>query len=68
MHFESISEFFAMGGYAGYVWSAYGISALSMLILLWRSLSRSRRLAAEIKNKVAREQRIKAAEKLENTL
>ncbi|WP_330960754.1 heme exporter protein CcmD [Photobacterium sp. 53610] len=68
MHFESIREFFAMGGYAGYVWTAYGISALSLLILLWRSVSQSRHLAAEIKNKIARERRIKAAEKLENTL
>ncbi|MEI8595107.1 MAG: heme exporter protein CcmD [Photobacterium halotolerans] len=68
MHFDSFSDFLAMGGYAGYVWAAYGISALSLLILLWSSISKSRRLAADIKNKIAREQRIKAAENLENTL
>ncbi|KKD01136.1 heme exporter protein CcmD [Photobacterium halotolerans] len=68
MHFDSFSDFLAMGGYASYVWAAYGISALSMLILLWSSIRKSRRLAADIKNKIAREQRIKAAENLENTL
>ncbi|MBD8511887.1 heme exporter protein CcmD [Photobacterium sp. WH77] len=68
MHFDSFSDFLAMGGYAGYVWSAYGISALSLLILLWTSIRKSRRLAADIKNRIAREQRIKAAENLENTL
>ncbi|WP_120510293.1 heme exporter protein CcmD [Photobacterium salinisoli] len=68
MHFDSFSDFLAMGGYASYVWAAYGISALSLLILLWSSIRKSRRLATDIKNKIAREQRIKAAENLENTL
>ncbi|NAX46806.1 heme exporter protein CcmD [Photobacterium halotolerans] len=68
MHFDSFGDFLAMGGYASYVWAAYGISALSLLILLWSSIRKSRRLAADIKNKIAREQRIKAAENLENTL
>ena len=27
-----MSEFFAMGGYAAYVWSAYGITALVLTI------------------------------------
>ncbi len=28
-----MGEFFAMGGYAGFVWSAYGLSALVLLVL-----------------------------------
>lgn len=38
---DAISTFFAMGGYAGFVWSAFGITALVMVGLLvasWRSL------------------------------
>lgn len=38
---ESVSEFFAMGGYAGYIWPAYGLTALvlgGLLIASWRSL------------------------------
>ena len=38
---QSISEFFAMGGYAGYVWSAYGVAALiliGLLVMSWKDL------------------------------
>ncbi len=28
----SASEFFAMGGYALYVWGAYGVTALALLL------------------------------------
>lgn len=68
MYFESLSDFFAMGGYAGYVWSAFGITFGAMLILLWVSVSRGRRLLNEVQAKVDRQARIDAAKKLENTL
>ena len=36
----SVSEFFAMGGYAGYVWGAYGVTfallAIEVILLLKR--------------------------------
>lgn len=54
MHFSSWSEFFHMGGYALYVWLAYGVTlvVLSLLVLaawrrqrlLRRAMSRRRRL------------------------
>lgn len=28
-----MAEFFAMGGYAGYVWTAYGVTAIAMIAL-----------------------------------
>ena len=31
MHWNSVSEFFAMGGYAFYVWGSFGLTALVML-------------------------------------
>lgn len=31
MNWHSASEFFAMGGYGFYVWTAYGVCALCML-------------------------------------
>ncbi|HER27686.1 MAG TPA: heme exporter protein CcmD [Rhodospirillales bacterium] len=31
---ESIIEYFAMGGYAGYVWPAYGVTAVILVIML----------------------------------
>ncbi|WP_391089530.1 heme exporter protein CcmD [Vibrio sp. NH-UV-68] len=68
MYFESLSDFVAMGGYAGYVWSAFGITFGAMLILLWVSVSRGRRLLNEVQAKVDRQARIDAAKNLENTL
>ncbi|CAK4067160.1 heme exporter protein CcmD [Vibrio sp. MarTm2] len=68
MHFESLSDFFAMGGYAGYVWSAFGITFLSMLIILWTSVRRGNALLKEVQSKIDRQARIDAAKNLENTL
>ncbi|MCU8573886.1 heme exporter protein CcmD [Vibrio vulnificus] len=68
MHFESLSEFFAMGGYASYVWGAFGITFLAMLILLISSLRRSDALLKEVKEKIDRQARIDAAKNMENTL
>ena len=68
MHFESLSDFFAMGGYAGYVWTAFGITFGSMLVLLLVSVHRGRALLNEVQAKVDRQARIDAAKNLENTL
>ena len=32
MHWNSFSEFLAMGGYAGYVWGSFGVTALIMAL------------------------------------
>ena len=32
MQWNSVSEFFAMGGYAFYVWGSFGVTAAVMLI------------------------------------
>ena len=34
-----LQEFFKMGGYAGFVWSAYGLTTV-VLLLNWRSARR----------------------------
>ena len=56
----SMGEFFAMGGYAFYVWGAYGVTAAVMAIevllvvrrrrTLWRRLGRITRMAIKVKN------------------
>ncbi len=68
MYFESFSDFFAMGGYASYVWSAFGITFLSMIILLVVSVRRGKQLLTEVQAKVDRQARIDAAKNMENTL
>ena len=35
---ESLSEFFAMGGYAAFVWPAYAVAAGIMTWLAWSSV------------------------------
>jgi heme exporter protein D len=34
-----MSAFFAMGGYAAFVWPAYGISAAALVTMVWQSLA-----------------------------
>ncbi len=68
MYFESFGDFLAMGGYAAYVWGAFGITFLSMLILLISSVSRGKKLLKEVQAKVDRQARIEAAKNMENTL
>ncbi|NAW99623.1 MULTISPECIES: heme exporter protein CcmD [unclassified Vibrio] len=68
MHFDSLSDFLAMGGYSAYVWSAFGITFLSMFILLMLSIKRGKNLLQDVQAKVARQARIDAAKHMENTL
>ncbi len=68
MYFDSFEQFLNMGGYAAYVWSAFGITFISMLVLLLNSLRAGKQLLKDVKNRVERQARIDAAKKMENTL
>jgi heme exporter protein D len=35
---NALADFFAMGGYAGFIWPAYGIAALVLICVLLVSL------------------------------
>ncbi len=43
---EALTEYFAMGGYAAFVWSSYGVAALVLIILSALSLRDLRRKRA----------------------
>lgn len=43
---KSWDEFLTMGGYAAYVWPAYGIGAL---VLLWNAIAPARRLRQQLR-------------------
>jgi heme exporter protein D len=45
MQWGSASEFFAMGGYAFYVWGSYAVAALAMVAEVWSLVSRRRAIA-----------------------
>ena len=68
MYFDSFEQFLHMGGYAAYVWSAFGITLFSMLVLLWTSFRHGKQLLKDVRNRVERQARIDAAKKMENTL
>jgi len=42
MHWTSAGEFLAMGGYALYVWGAYGVTAVLMAAEVWLLIGRRR--------------------------
>ncbi len=68
MHFATWTDFWAMGGYASYVWGGFGITFFSMALLWYLSVSRSKALMKEVINKIKRQERIEAAKHMENTL
>lgn len=59
--FSSLSAFFAMGGYAFYVWLAVICTLISLGGLLLHTLLQRRRLLAEIRQRQSRERRIRSA-------
>lgn len=45
---ENMNQFFDMGGYAAFVWPAYGVAAVVLIGLLVQSLRGLRSRAAEL--------------------
>ncbi|MFT5879606.1 MAG: heme exporter protein D [Moritella sp.] len=68
MHFDSFSAFLAMGGYGFYVWLAVGFSITTLGVLTVSTILKRRTIIQEIQNKHDRIRRMRAAEKMENTL
>ena len=58
MHWNSLDEFLAMGGYALYVWGSFGVCAIAMLLEPW--LLKRRRAA--ICESIRRELRAREAD------
>ena len=50
----SVTEFLDMGGYAAYVWPAYGIVAVALLLNLILPLKRHQRLRLELGHRTVR--------------
>ncbi|MEB5972395.1 heme exporter protein CcmD [Pantoea dispersa] len=59
--FASWSAFFAMGGYAFYVWLAVCFTLTPLIGLVLHTVLFRRRLLAEIRQRQSRERRIRAA-------
>ena len=52
-----MSEFFHMGGYAAYVWSAYGISLAVLIMNIILPIRREKALLHNIRKRLQREER-----------
>ena len=52
MNWKSSADFFAMGGYAFYVWGAYAVSALCLLIDPLLALHRHRQARRDARNRL----------------
>jgi len=48
MNWGSAGEFFAMGGYALYVWGSYGVTALFLLVEVILVMSRKRTITQRL--------------------
>ncbi|WP_439635904.1 heme exporter protein CcmD [Oceanicaulis sp.] len=46
---NALAEFFAMDGYAVYVWVSYGLSFLGSIALVWMTIARRRAAAARLR-------------------
>jgi heme exporter protein D len=68
MAFSSIADFFAMGGYGFYVWLSYGVSFLSLAILIINTVSKRKQILNNVNKRVARGHRIRQAKNMEGTL
>lgn len=51
----SWSEFFAMGGYAAYVWSSYALTAVVLVANIVLPLRQRRQIISRVKRAVRRE-------------
>lgn len=60
--FTSWSAFFAMGGYAFYVWLAVAVTLLSLLSLVAHTCWQRRQLLDEVGRRQARERRIRQSQ------
>ena len=57
MYFHSWSDFLNMGGYGFYVWLAYGLSFLTIAVLVIQNYVTKKALFNEIKRDLQRESR-----------
>jgi heme exporter protein D len=59
MAFSSWADFWAMGGYALFVWLSFGSTFGLLLLLWWHSKQQHKNIQQQIRAKAAREQRVR---------
>lgn len=59
MHFQSMAEFWAMGGYGLFVWLSFGITYALIAVLVGYSHYQHKQFKRQLAKRLAREQRVK---------
>jgi heme exporter protein D len=57
MFFDSFSDFFAMGGHALYVWSAYGIAAVLIVGNIFAPIIKRKQIITQQARRLRREEK-----------
>ena len=68
MRWESWAEFWAMGGYAVYVWGSVGVTALLMALEVWQARWAHRAVLAQLKAEHAVSQLLTQASAVEELM
>lgn len=55
--FETLMEFWVMKGHGPFVWSAYAITLIALIYLIWAPIKRKNTLLTQIKKRRALAQR-----------
>ena len=66
MHFDSFSDFLAMGGYGFFIWLAYGLTYLLLVGLVVYCFWEVKAFRQHFRQKLARAQRIKQYQEKEH--
>ncbi len=66
MQFESWADFWAMGGYAFYVWLSFGVALVAMLLITVSSALEHKRLVKQVTTEQQRKLRIQRAQQQAN--
>jgi heme exporter protein D len=53
----SLNDFFSMGGYATYVWSAYGVSFIILFLNIILAIRKERKTMHELKSRLQRDKK-----------
>lgn len=59
MAFDDLPSFFAMGGYALYVWLSFAVWLVSIMLMIIATAWQARRIRRHIQQSVLREQRLR---------
>lgn len=59
MQFDSFQAFLDMGGYGFYVWLAFGVTFLALMVLVYESIWAKKQLIVRFGAQIARKKRIK---------